>query len=180
MSHDDDDTKKNGHKKNGKTRGPLNRGPGPVTAWVDPGKLKFEPTRRQEVFQEIAMMAVEEGQYFRKEWFARTRKDAVFKKKPLRYSEWKAWHESAEFIVWFYSEFPDNNPTEHELRFMDGDFWDGMRDGLRERKEWAYKLYSKMRWGKDVASKDREQAREMQDFVGKGDESNGWRVVAEA
>lgn len=179
MSDDNNGERKNGNRKNG---GPLDHEPEPITAWIDPAKLEFKPNKRQEAFRELAISSVEEGQYFQKDWFAKSRNEPIFKKNPMRQSEWKKWNQSADFKIWFYSEFPvASGPSEFELQMMDQEFWEGVRDGIRDKREWSYKLYAKLRWGDTQAAQRREEAAELRAFLGDGKESNEWHaVVAEA
>lgn len=179
MSNDDNGERKNGDRRNG---GPLDHEPSPVTAWIDPAKLQFKPTKRQDAFREVAITCVANKQYFQKNWFEGCKNEPIFKKNPMRYSEWKKWNQGTDFKVWFYSEFPSSSgPTEFEMQMLEQEFWDGVKTGLEGNKEWSFKLFAKLRWGDSMAAQRREEAAEMNSFLGDGKESNEWHtVVAEA
>jgi hypothetical protein len=155
----------------------------PVTAWLTPDSIKpFKPTKRQEAFREVALLSAEEGKYFKKHWFLRSKEVECFKKNPMRKHEWDKWAEDPKFLAWFYSAIPAAHPPDdHEKKMLESEFWDGMADGLTGRKEWAYKLFAKLRYGDKTQQSKADEEAQFEDFIGEPDDSAGWQgELAEA
>lgn len=156
---------------------------GKVTAWLTPDAIKpFKPSKRQEAFREVALLAAEEGKYFKKHWFAMSKKVECFKKNPMRLHEWDKWSKEPKFIAWFFSEIPQAHPPDdHEKKMLESEFWDGMSDGLSGRKEWAFKLFAKLRYGNQTQQQKADEEQQFDDFIGEADESAAWQgELAEA
>ena len=66
-----------------------------------------------------------------------------------------------------------------EFQMMDYQFWTGVRDGMSEGEEWAYRQYSKVRIEPNTKQKeDKEpQMREIRDYLGLSG-GNAWRTEA--
>lgn len=135
----------------------------------------FEPNKRQLEFRNIAYECVESGEVFNKEWYAASRKQGVFKKKPMRHAEWLAWMEDAKFMAWFYCDLPHASPPDnYQKNILESYFWDGLKTGLLDGKEWAHTLFAKMQFKSD---KQQQLGREVElrAFVGSPTESAGWK-----
>lgn len=150
-----------------------------VTAWLNPDKLdSFEPNKRQLAFQKVATDATEEGFLLKREWLVRARGVEAFKKRPMRWNEYERWCAIPGFTKWFWEGFPPiGAPDDDELRLIDGQFWDGLIQGMKGQREWAYKLFSRIRHDNQNGKGTAQDDQEMQAFFGADNEAEGWHVA---
>jgi hypothetical protein len=148
-----------------------------LTAWINPTEIRqFAPTPRQLSFQELAVRSCEEGKYSRMDWMKASREEPAFEKIPMRASEWKKWAQNPEFSSWFYDAIPAaQERDDYDKRMMDAQFWDGMQDGLREKKEWAYSIYAKVRFGNSGTKNQRSERDQLKEFIGSPDMARKWK-----
>jgi len=150
-----------------------------VDSWLDIGRVKFEPTPQQKAFRKVAYRLARKGKYFRGEWFRATQ-DKGYKGLAVSERVWKFWVSGKpHFKEWFFEEFPvPQGVSEDEMKCMDSQFWIGVRDGMQEGEEWAYRQYAKTRFDGKSAKKEAGSLTEMvqmQDYF-KGASSSGWKL----
>ena len=137
----------------------------------------FTPAASQRAFRNVAYELVKIGKVFRREWFDEsTQKHRKMRK--VNETLWKHWcKEDPRFVGWFYSEFPDVEPVgEEEFRFLDRRFWEGLRDGMCDKREWAFKQYASVRF-KNTKDPDAivVDLNELRTFLGTGGGSK-WKL----
>jgi len=149
-----------------------------VEEWLLSKSRKFYPTKHQDRFRKLAIRMAKRGKCFRGEWF-RASYDPKWTGAPVNEDVWQTWVELGEpFIKWFFTDFPGMSEIgDIEFQMMDFQFWTGIRDGMKEGEEWAYRQYSKVRIEPNTKVKEDNgpQLREMQEYFGlKGGSS--WKL----
>jgi hypothetical protein len=148
-----------------------------VTSWIDPEEVKpIEPNARQKEFQKIVALCAEEAKYTKPEWFAASRDNKMFKKAPLRLAEWDEWIADRRFLKWFFSEIPQAQPIgDYEKQMIETAFWGGIKDGIIDKKEWAYKIFARLRYGHGSAAQQKEDEQQFKAFLGDVQSSRAWK-----
>lgn len=146
--------------------------------WFNPDEVKpFEPTDRQEAFRLIATLQCEEGNIWKKEWIRASRSDDAFQESPMTLREWREWNELPGFAIWFYSDIEDVlGPDDKEMAMLDARFWHGVAKNMHKDREWAYKLYAKVRWG-DKNATAASESRELHQFIGDESTAQAWHAA---
>jgi hypothetical protein len=138
----------------------------------------FSPTARQDAFHKIALGALDSGKIFKREWIREVRTHEAFGAKPLTSAELSEWFSMIGFADWFWSDFPTGTPDTDEMRLMDSRFWSGLRDGIEAKKEWAFKIYAKIRFSDNESGQGKEDTAQMLEFIDK--KASKWRKSVEA
>ena len=117
-----------------------------VEKWLKSKERKFYPTKHQDRFRMLAKSLAKKGKCFRGEWF-RASYDSKWTGAPVDEGVWATWIELGEpFVKWFFDDFPGMSEIgDVEFQMMDFQFWTGIRDGMKDGDEWAYRQYSKVR-----------------------------------
>jgi len=134
-----------------------------VAEWTKPRKPPFRPNKRQVEFKKCAEKMASKGKYFRWEWFMATTKKG-WVGETVTDTEWRVWVEKDKrFEAWFWKDFiMSAGITEQEMRMLESQFWIGVRDGMQEGEEWAYKQFAKVRF--DTNKKTQTNSETMQEF----------------
>ncbi len=149
-----------------------------VDDWLVSKGRTFRPTNQQDRFRKLAIRLAKKGKCFRGEWF-RASHDPKYTGASVDEEIWSMWVELGEpFMKWFFTDFPGMTEIgDVEYQMMDNQFWTGIRDGMSEGEEWAYRQYSKVRIEPSIKQKEdnEPQMREIHEYLSlKG--GNGWRA----
>jgi|19_taG_2_1085344.scaffolds.fasta_scaffold01861_3 hypothetical protein len=149
-----------------------------VDRWLVSDGTKFRPTKNQDRFKRLAIRLAKRGKCFRGEWF-RESHNPKWTGAPVTEDVWQTWVELGEpFMKWFFVGFPGMTEIgDVEFQMMDYQFWTGIRDGMSEGEEWAYRQYSKVRIEPNTKQKEdnEPQMREIRSYLGLSG-GNAWRA----
>lgn len=138
-----------------------------VEEWLKESAPGFKPTRQQEKFRKLAYVMAKRKKFFRGEWFRATAKKS-YTGVQVNERIWCRWiAESHGFKAWFFDEFPFvEGVSDEEFTMMDQQFWTGIRDGMEEGEEWAYRQYAKTRFDGPGARKSEQESSELKELRG--------------
>lgn len=152
-----------------------------VTPWIDPDLLNHKPTDRQKAFRRVARHCVVQGKLLKRDWYAgsATSESEIFKGHPVFPKEFRNWTNKKGFLVWFYEDFPEVEPiSDQELQMIENKWWQGVLDAMDAGEEWAFRTFAKIRFEAKRAEKDREDTKELGEYLGNGSEGGAWHINA--
>ena len=103
-------------------------------------------TARQQAFQVIAIRMEEGGSCFIRDWLKESRHTGEHGLEPVTMSEWKTWSKVDGFHAAFYGGFPlGRDIVEDDLKGMDVQFWEQLREGVKAGNMRSLELFAKIR-----------------------------------